>query len=45
MQKVRVVEMALECNIYSKDVNSLLPMPVLIRKYNIPNFYVKRELS
>ena len=44
MQKVRGVEIGLECNIYSVDVNSLLPMPVLIRKYNIPNSYVKREL-
>ena len=31
-------------NIHSVDVNSLLPMPVLIRKYNIPNSYEKREL-
>ncbi len=38
------VENCLERIIYSFEVNPMVLLPVLIRKYNIPNSYVKREL-
>ena len=38
------VENCLESIIYSFEVNLMVLSPVLIRKYNIPNSYVKREL-
>ncbi len=44
-EKVRGVEIGLECIVYSVDVNPMVLKPVLAGKYNIPNSYVKRELS
>ena len=38
------MEIGLECIVYSVEVNPKVFKPVLAGKYNIPNFYEKREL-